>query len=297
MSGKGIHSIGIGDPGAVDTKYVSLIQDLKPEQIRMNEPLQNHTTFKIGGPADLFIRPASGADMQHIAEQCQKRRIDYLVIGNGSNLLFSDRGYRGVVIQILSNMSHVRVCPADDYPDNCPDNHPDDRPDRKIISEAGVTLAALAAAAYEAGLTGLEFASGIPGALGGGIAMNAGAYGGEMRDVFLEAEILLDGQIRTLARDEMAFAYRSSALQVNNGVLLSASLKLKTGARPAIKAQMDTLNARRREKQPLEWPSAGSAFKRPEGYFAGKLIMDSGLRGFSIGGAQVSEKHCGFIIN
>jgi UDP-N-acetylmuramate dehydrogenase len=253
---------------------------LRPDQLLLNEPMMNHTTFRIGGPADLLALPESGEEIEAALSVCKRIEVAHLVIGNGSNLLFSDKGFRGVVIKISKGMSKMEV-------------HEDE-----IVSQPGALLSATAAKALEEGLCGLEFASGIPGTLGGGVFMNAGAYGGELKDAFACAKVILpDGTLRIFLPQDMEFSYRKSAVQHNGGVLTEITLKLKPGDFREIKGKMDDFNSRRREKQPLELPSAGSTFKRPEGYFAGKLIMDSGLRGFSVGGAQISEKHCGFVVN
>ena len=210
----------------------------------------------------------------------QKTETDYFVLGNGTNLLVSDRGYDGVIIQIGSKMSDIQV------------------EGNRLYVQAGALLSQAAKRAWEAGLTGMEFASGIPGSVGGGIVMNAGAYDGEMERIVERVTVLNeDGELMELDHDTMEFGYRSSIIKNRPFIVVEAVLKLEPGDKAAIKAKMDDFAVRRREKQPLEFPSAGSTFKRPEGNFAGKLIMDSGLRGYRIGGAQVSEKHCGFVIN
>ena len=201
-------------------------------------------------------------------------------MGNGSNLLVGDRGYRGVILQICKKMNRIRI------------------QDTVIQAQAGALLSKIAAEAQAKGLTGFEFASGIPGSLGGAAMMNAGAYGGEMKQVLIQAQILnASGEIEDVLAEEMELGYRSSVFSRNGGVILSASIQLEPGDPPAIQSRMEELKFLRTSKQPLEYPSAGSTFKRPEGYFAGKLIQDAGLRGFQVGGAQVSEKHCGFVIN
>ena len=211
---------------------------------------------------------------------CREQEVPFYVIGNGSNLLVSDKGYRGVVVQIYKNLSEVKV--EGDV----------------VTAQAGAMLSVIAKKALAASLTGFEFASGIPGTIGGASVMNAGAYGGEMRDVLQEVTVLTkDGHIRSVMAGELKLGYRYSVIPENEWIVLEAKLKLAHGDYDKIKARMEELKEQRVSKQPLELPSAGSTFKRPEGYFAGKLIMDAGLRGFSVGGAQVSEKHCGFVVN
>lgn len=215
-----------------------------------------------------------------MVEICKEEKLPYFILGNGSNLLVSDKGYRGAVIQLWKNVSDIRV-------EGC-----------LIQAKAGASLAKIAAQALEAGLTGMEFAAGIPGTLGGAVVMNAGAYGGEMKDILKEALVMDgEGRIFTLTKEELKLGYRTSIVKEKGYIVLAAVLELQPGDREEIRKLMEDLKQRRGEKQPLDMPSAGSTFKRPEGYFAGKLIMDAGLRGFSVGGAQVSEKHCGFVVN
>lgn len=253
---------------------------LKKEQIFENEPMDRHTTFRIGGPADYFLIPDNKEQVRAIVQICRETKMSYYIIGNGSNLLVSDKGYRGAVIQLYTNMAEIRV------------------EGDKIYAQAGASLARIAAAALKAELTGFEFAAGIPGTLGGACIMNAGAYGGEMKDVLEEVTVLTkDGEIVTIPREKLDMGYRTSAAAKNGSTVLEAVIKLRRGDHQEIQALMDDLKERRTSKQPLEYPSAGSTFKRPEGYFAGKLIQDAGLRGYRIGGAMVSEKHCGFVIN
>ena len=245
-----------------------------------NEPMSGHTTFRIGGPADFFVMPSDTEEIRQIAALCRRESVPYYVVGNGSNLLVGDRGYRGVIVQVFKNMNHISV-----------DNG-------KICAQAGALLSKVAAAAYEAGLTGLEFASGIPGTLGGAVRMNAGAYGGEMKEVLESAEVLTpEGEVLAIPEKEMKMGYRTSIVSRMDYIVLGATLALAPGDKQEIRARMDELKEKRVAKQPLEYGSAGSTFKRPEGYFAGKLIEDAGLRGFRVGNAQVSEKHCGFVIN
>ncbi|MDD7412651.1 MAG: UDP-N-acetylmuramate dehydrogenase [bacterium] len=244
-----------------------------------NEPLARHTTFRVGGPADVLFLPESAQELQQAMELAREAGEDCLVIGNGSNLLVRDGGVRGLVIKLAGPMSGVSV------------------EGTAIRAQAGASLSQVSRAALQASLTGLEFASGIPGSLGGALAMNAGAYGGELSQVVREAMVLMDGRVQTLSREELAMGYRTTRVLREGGIVLSAVLDLKEGDAPQIAATMDDLNRRRREKQPLSFPSAGSTFKRPEGYFAGALIEQAGLKGYAIGGAQVSEKHAGFLIN
>ncbi|MDR2649587.1 MAG: UDP-N-acetylmuramate dehydrogenase, partial [Clostridiales bacterium] len=235
--------------------------------------------FKIGGPADALALPAGRDELRELLGVLRYENIRFMLMGNGSNLLFPDSGFRGVII-LTTRLSRITAS------------------NNMVYAEAGASVSETAAAAMKAGLTGLEFASGIPGTAGGAVFMNAGAYGREIKDIFSSAELLTDkGSIQTLSAAEMGFGYRRSIIQENGTVLLSAILKLRQGDYEAIKAQTDELTEARRSKQPLEMPSAGSVFRRPAGHYVGKLIMDCGLRGYSIGGAQVSEKHCGFIVN
>ena len=253
---------------------------LGSDNVKQQEPMSRHTTFRIGGPADFYLCPHSTNEVQEIVEICKEEKLPYFVLGNGSNLLVSDKGYRGVVIQLWKNFSDITV------KDCC------------IQAKAGALLSKVAAEALEAGLTGMEFASGIPGTIGGAAFMNAGAYGGEMKDIIKSVKVLdTQGEGRVLPKEELKMGYRTSIVKEKGYTVLSVELELTRGNQEEIRNTMEDLKERRTSKQPLEMPSAGSTFKRPEGYFAGKLIMDSGLRGFSVGGAQVSEKHCGFVVN
>ena len=257
-----------------------LEQILTKDRIRQNEPMKNHTTFRVGGPADIFLTP-SAEELPAVLSVCREEQMPVTVIGNGSTLRVGDQGLRGVVICIGFGMRGIRV------------------DGEKIFLEAGVTLAAAAQQAAKAGLTGLEFASGIPGTFGGAVVMNAGAYGGEMKDVIVSVRVISeDGEILTLSKEELDLSYRHSVIPERGYLVIDGELLLTREKDPdQITERMEELKKKRIEKQPLEYPSAGSTFKRPEGYFAGKLIMDAGLRGFSVGGAAVSEKHCGFVIN
>lgn len=250
------------------------------KNVLTDEPMSRHTTFRIGGPADYFVMPSVPEEIGRIVRMCRENDVPYYVIGNGSNLLVGDKGYRGVIVQIFRNMNGITV------------------KENRVHAQAGALLSKVAAAAYEAGLTGVEFASGIPGTLGGAVRMNAGAYGGEMKQILESARVLTpDGEILTLGADAMKMSYRTSVVSKKDYIVLDAVLTLQKGDKKKIRTLMDELRDKRVAKQPLEYGSAGSTFKRPEGYFAGKLIQDAGLRGFRIGDAQVSEKHCGFVIN
>ena len=253
---------------------------LGEDRVFTEEAMSQHTTFKIGGPADYFLMPGKGEDVGRVIKICKEKEIPYFILGNGSNLLVGDGGYRGAVIQIYRNMSSVTV------------------EGNEITAQAGALLSAVAAAAKNASLTGFEFAGGIPGTIGGAVVMNAGAYGGEMKDVLTEVTVMnAEGDIFTLPTEELELGYRTSIIKTAGYIVLEAKIRLKEGDPEVIRETMKDLTIRRTTKQPLEYPSAGSTFKRPEGYFAGKLIMDSGLAGYQVGGAQVSEKHCGFVIN
>ena len=250
------------------------------DHIYREEPMKNHTTFRIGGNAEVFAAPDSADGIERVLQICREENIPCTVIGNGSNLLVGDRGVCGVVLQIYRNYASIRI----------------EGPD--LYVQAGALLGQTAAAAAREGLTGLEFASGIPGTIGGAAAMNAGAYGGEMKDVLVWVKAIdRDGHVRQYAAEELELGYRTSRIQKEALVVLEVKLTLQQGDPVKIRERMEELKEQRVAKQPLEYPSAGSTFKRPEGYFAGKLIMDAGLRGFSVGDAQVSEKHCGFVIN
>lgn len=250
------------------------------ENVLINEPMKNHTTFKIGGLCDVFVKPTTVEQVKEVVKLLQDNDINYYIVGNGSNLLVSDEGYRGVIINLFNNFSDITV--KDDI----------------ITANAGALLGKIGHVALDNGLKGFEFATGIPGTLGGAVVMNAGAYGGEMKDVLVSATVLTkDGDIITLSNEELELSYRSSIIEKNGYIVLSADIKLSKGDKDEIKALISELATRRRDKQPLEYPSAGSTFKRPKDNFAGKLIMDAGLRGYSVGGAMVSEKHCGFVIN
>lgn len=260
--------------------YKELCQILGEENVFKDEPMNRHITFRVGGPADYFVTPEEEEQLSAVIELLKKENIPYYIMGNGSNLLVGDKGFRGVMIQIYKKMNEIHM-----------------EGDR-IFVQAGALLSTIASRALAGGLAGFEFASGIPGTLGGAVMMNAGAYGGEMKQVLVSARILTrDGRICEMPVEEMEMGYRTSIFAKNGDIVLSAELKLEHGNRDEIGTYMEELKEKRVTKQPLEYPSAGSTFKRPEGYFAGKLIQDAGLRGFRVGGAQVSEKHCGFVIN
>ena len=249
--------------------------------VEENAPMSKYTSFKTGGNADLLITPASVDSLTQIIKKCKELNIKPFVMGNGSNLLVTDKGYKGAIIKIGSNLSSMKLVD-----------------ENTIECESGTMMKALCNFALDNSLSGLEFAFGIPGNLGGAIYMNAGAYGGEMKDVLYSCtHIDSDGNIGTLTKDQLDLGYRRSAYTDNGYTIISATLKLQKGDKIAIKEAMNDKLRRRKEKQPLEFPSAGSTFKRPEGYFAGALIEDCNLKGYSIGGAQVSEKHAGFVIN
>ncbi len=253
---------------------------LKPHQILVRVPMKEHTSMHVGGMAEFLLLPSSVQEIRQAAQALASAHISYLVMGNGTNLIFPDEGYPGVIIKLSDNFSQITV------------------QGDEITAQAGASLAAVANAAWKNSLTGLEFASGIPGTTGGAVVMNAGAYDGEMKDVVIQTVSLnMDGELTTLSGEEHDFSYRKSCFQKSNAVVLEIKMKLQKGNADQIKEKMQSLNARRREKQPLNMPSAGSVFKRPPGSYAGKLIEEAGLRGFRIGGAQVSEKHCGFIVN
>lgn len=260
--------------------YKELVKMIDEDRVCVDEPMKKHTTFRVGGNADYFVKPRTVAELQEIVALCKKADMPYYILGNGSNLLVGDRGYRGVIIQIYKEMNRIEVM------DTC------------VKAQAGALLSKVGAMALEAGLEGFEFASGIPGTVGGAVVMNAGAYGGEMKDILHSVTVLTsDGEVKELSNEQLELGYRTSIIARKNHIVIEAIFQLKPGDRQQIRARMDELRLQRTTKQPLEYPSAGSTFKRPEGYFAGKLIQDAGLRGFQVGGAQVSEKHCGFVIN
>lgn len=260
--------------------YNKLVKTIDETRVFVDEPMKKHTTFRVGGCADFFVKPSSVAEIQAVLSLCAQENMPYYILGNGSNLLVSDKGYRGLILQIFKEMNQIEVQGT------------------TVKAQAGALLSKIGAAAYEAGLTGFEFASGIPGAVGGAVVMNAGAYGGEMKDILESVTVITpEGELLTLSNEELELGYRTSIVAVRGYIVVEAVFRLQIGDKQQIQARMEELKKQRTSKQPLEYPSAGSTFKRPEGYFAGKLIQDAGLRGFQVGGAQVSEKHCGFVIN
>lgn len=261
--------------------YEKLLGAADKNHIKVKEEMRKHTSFKVGGPAACFVTPAEEMELSGVLRVCREEEIPYFILGNGSNLLVGDEGFDGVVI----SMDGFKGCDVD-------------RETGIIKAGAGLSLARIAQEAYKASLTGFEFAAGIPGTLGGAVVMNAGAYGSEMKEVLRSVRVLTpEGEVKEIPAPELSLGYRTSCIIPMQYVVLDAKIRLKEGDPVSIKNRMDELAGRRKEKQPLEYPSAGSTFKRPEGYFAGKLIEDAGLRGFALGGAQVSEKHCGFVIN
>ena len=253
-------------------------------QILENEPMKNHTTFRIGGPADVLVCPETEDGFIRGLGRCRRQKIPVYIIGNGSNLLVGDKGFRGVVFKICRNLDKTDIIEEDSVV--------------RVHAGAGAMLAKLAKDVSAEGCGGFEFATGIPGTLGGAVAMNAGAYGGEMKDILKSVRAVdMEGNIREFSLEELELGYRTSRIQKEDWIVLSAEMVFEKGDAGAIMARVDELSRQRREKQPLEYPSAGSTFKRPEGYFAGKLIQDAGLKGYRVGDAMVSEKHSGFVIN
>lgn len=252
---------------------------LDKDIVKYSEVLKDYTSFKLGGPCTALILPTKKEEVYTTVKLCKEYNIPFFILGNGSNLIVKDGGFKGVIIK-LTSMKNIQV------------------EGNKITAESGATLGMVSSVALKNNLKGMEFASGIPGTVGGSISMNAGAYGGEMKDIVESAKVLTEsGDIINLSRDELEFSYRTSTVQRHQYIVLEATFSLESGNGEEIKNLMNNLNGRRKDKQPLNYPSAGSTFKRPEGYFAGKLIEDAGLKGLSVGGAMVSEKHAGFIIN
>ena len=257
-----------------------LKQLLEEEDVVLGEEMKYHTTFRVGGPAHFFVTPKTEEQLQSVLKLCKETDTPWFILGRGSNLLVSDRGFDGVVIHMQKHWNHYHT------------------EENRIFAQAGAMMSAVSQEALRNGLTGFEFASGIPGTIGGGLRMNAGAYGGEMKQVVLSAKVMdSNGTVLELSKDELELGYRTSTIGRNGYIALSCVIELQPGDPDCIRSTMEEMNAKRRQKQPLEYGSAGSTFKRPEGYFAGKLIQDAGLKGFSIGDAQVSEKHAGFVIN
>lgn len=261
-------------------KVIEQLRNSLKSSVLEKEPMKKHTSFRTGGEADLFIPIESIEDLKIALTVLKENQIPFFIMGNGTNLLVRDGGYRGAVLQIFQKMNRI------------------EQKEDSLEAEAGALLSAISSEAQKAELTGLEFASGIPGTLGGAVCMNAGAYGGEMKQVLTGAEVLKpDGSVCFYPVEKLALSYRNSIVSKDNLIVLKAFLQLKKGNKEEIVKRMAELSFQRKEKQPLNYPSAGSTFKRPEGYFAGKLISDAGLKGFTIGGAQISEKHAGFLIN
>jgi len=259
--------------------YEYLSSVVPKENILENEPMSKHTTFKVGGEAACFVKVEQKQQLADIIRYLNLVEREYFILGNGSNLLVGDKGYRGIVLD-TSGMNKITV------------------EGNRIIAQAGALLPLVANQAYKSGLTGMEFASGIPGSIGGGVIMNAGAYDGEMGQIVQNVTVISkEGEDLVFDNDTMKFSYRDSSIKNTSFVVAEVELALAPGNPQQIKAKMDDFAQRRRDKQPLSYASAGSTFKRPEGYFAGKLIMDAGMRGYRVGGARVSEKHCGFVIN
>ena len=266
--------------GFGEAVYEYIRANVPEEDILTEEPMSRHTTFRIGGEAACFIRISSEEQLRKLIPYFENVGVEYFVLGKGSNLLVGDKGYPGVILQISDACQQIEA------------------EENRLQVQAGAALSKVALFAMERGLEGLEFAAGIPGTVGGGVVMNAGAYGGEMKQVVESVRVLSsEGEILTLDNDTMEFGYRTSIIRNRNFTVLSVTFRLREGNREEIRARIEDFQKRRMEKQPLNYPSAGSTFKRPEGYFAGKLIMDAGLRGFQIGDARVSDKHCGFVVN
>lgn len=265
---------------SLDMNFINELRKiLGVENVAIDEPMKNHTSFKVGGPADVLVYPTNYDMITQVIKLCKESNVNYFILGNGSNLLVKDGGIRGVVIK-FAKLNKITI------------------DGDKIIAESGAKLNDVSAAALKSSLTGFEFACGIPGSIGGATTMNAGAYDGEMSKV-LHSALVIDnkGEIRSLSKEELELSYRMSAILKYGYIVLQVTLKLVPGDKDKIKARIDELTQKRTDKQPLEYASAGSTFKRPEGYFAGKLIQDAGLKGFNVGAAEVSEKHSGFLIN
>lgn len=266
--------------GILETRIYELFKDRSFGRILFDEPMKNHTSFKIGGPADVVIIPDNEDDIVNAINCCRENGVKYFIMGNGTNLLVKDTGIRGAVIKIANGFNKIDVI------------------EDRVFCQSGALLKKVAEVCLKHSLTGFEFACGIPGTVGGAIAMNAGAYSGEMKDVVTKVKALdRNGNIVELSNEDMKFRYRGSSVIDEGLIVLGVEFKLEKGEYSAIEERMKDLTNRREAKQPLEYPSAGSTFKRPEGYFAGKLIEDAGLRGLRFGDAQVSEKHCGFVVN
>ncbi len=268
------------DPEVSDRLLVRLESHLKDTEIRLQEPLSRHTSFRIGGPADVLLLPRTVTDLQAIVPLVRETGVPFTVIGNGSNLLIRDGGIRGVVLKVAENLSRIEFRDTSGY------------------AQSGALLAVVSRTAAVSGLAGLEFACGIPGTIGGGVMMNAGAYGGEMKDVVTRVRVVDDeGRLRVLTAEEMQFSYRSSLLQSKPWIVADVEMELRPECHERILCQVSKNQYLRESKQPLSMPSAGSVFKRPPGKFVGPMVEQLGLKGYRIGGAQVSPKHAGFIVN
>lgn len=265
----------------INMKIINELKNIIPkENLYIDEDMSKRTSFRIGGKADAFIDITSSEGLKEVIDLCKKEQIPYMVLGNGSNVLVGDLGFRGVILHIGKGLSYVKV------------------EGDKIRAGGGTILAQIASVALREELTGFEFAAGIPGTVGGACVMNAGAYGGEMKQVLESVTVLDDkGQVRTIMATDLALGYRTSIIPREGYIVLEVLLSFLPGEKSTIKGIMDEYQEARTSKQPLSYPSAGSTFKRPTGYFAGKLIDDVGMRGYQVGGAQVSQKHCGFVIN
>lgn len=266
---------------SLNTSMYEFIENVIPkERIFFAEPMSRHTTFRIGGAAECMVLIEQEEELLKLVPYLNQIEENYFILGNGSNLLVGDKGYRGVIIKLGEGMNRIKV------------------EGERIFAQAGALLSKTAAAARDAELSGLEFAAGIPGSIGGGVVMNAGAYDGEMKQITESVKVMdKEGNILVLDNDTMEFGYRTSIIKNRPFIVLEVVLRMQKGEKEEIQAKMDELMAKRQSRQPLNYPSAGSTFKRPEGYFAGKLIMDAGMRGYRIGDAQVSDKHCGFVVN
>ena len=255
---------------------------LNNDEIKLNEPLSKHTTYKIGGVADYFVMPTDIEKIKECIEIAKANNVPYFVLGRGSNVLASDEGYRGMIIHLGNNFSEIEI----------------DEESNIITADAGASIIGVSSKAAQAGLTGLEFVCGVPGTVGGAVSMNAGCYGGEISDVLISAVILdEDGNIKKVTKEDLKMVYRYSIILEKSIIILSSSFKLEKGDSDEIKQRMNELNERRKKVQPLDKPNAGSVFKRPDGYFPGKLIEDAGFKGVKIGGAEVSTMHANFIVN
>lgn len=269
-------------------KFYSELCELLPEEggVLRDEPMSRHTTFRVGGPADAFVTVKTTEELQGTVRLCNRYNVPWIVLGNGSNVLVSDDGVRGVVLRLAGEFTECEI-KEDVF-----------HGDAVAVAGGGMLLSAFAMQLAKKGFTGFEFAAGIPGSVGGAVVMNAGAYGGEIKDCITKAEYITeDGEVAVLSAEELELSYRHSIFSEKKGIVTKAWFAFPIGSKLYILSNIEMLNRKRREKQPLEYPSAGSTFKRPEGNFAGKLIMEAGLAGFQIGGAAVSEKHCGFVVN